>query len=233
MPEVVSGREAKTVVRDRTLAGLSEHSPNADKEQVSSQVPSTSSPSSRPIARDRAARLRRLWRSVRLRHTRVDAPLRQLTRPAAARRRLLSAGRRDDGQALVEMALALPLLLLILTAILQFGITYNKYITLTDAVRAGARSLALEGGSLDPCDPAIAMTINSAINLGLSSSEVSPSFSNSSDTCGSGSYPSHTAGTANTGDTATITASVPFTISVFGMHVFNGTMSASASDEVE
>ena len=32
---------------------------------------------------------------------------------------------------MVEFALALPLVLLLLTAIIQFGVVYNKYITLT------------------------------------------------------------------------------------------------------
>lgn len=78
------------------------------------------------------------------------------------RRRL---GGREDGQALVEFALVLPLFLILLTAILQFGSAYNKYLTLNDAVRDGARALALERGSLDPCDPAIKQTLESSDGL--------------------------------------------------------------------
>ena len=62
------------------------------------------------------------------------------------------------------------MLLLILTAILQFGLVFNKYITLTDAVRSGARELALGRGLDDPCDPAITQTVNSAVGTGLTSS---------------------------------------------------------------
>ena len=42
-------------------------------------------------------------------------------------------GRGEDGQALVEFAIVLPLLLILVTGIIQFGLLFNKYITLTDA----------------------------------------------------------------------------------------------------
>jgi Flp pilus assembly protein TadG len=54
--------------------------------------------------------------------------------------------RREDGQALVEFAVILPLLLILVTGIIQFGLLFNKYITLTDAVRSGAQTLALGRG---------------------------------------------------------------------------------------
>ena len=38
----------------------------------------------------------------------------------------------------MEFALVLPVLLVLVTAILQFGLLFNNYITLTDAVRSGA-----------------------------------------------------------------------------------------------
>jgi Flp pilus assembly protein TadG len=51
--------------------------------------------------------------------------------------------KRQEGQTLVEFALVLPLLALILISILQFGVLFNNYLTLTDAVRAGARKAAV------------------------------------------------------------------------------------------
>jgi Flp pilus assembly protein TadG len=47
--------------------------------------------------------------------------------------------RNQDGQAATEFALVLPILAFILFAVIQFGIVFNNYITLTDATRAGAR----------------------------------------------------------------------------------------------
>ena len=62
---------------------------------------------------------------------------------AASRRRF--GGRREGerGAALVEMALVLPLLLLIVFGIIEFGTTYSNYLGLRDGVRQSARSGAV------------------------------------------------------------------------------------------
>lgn len=52
------------------------------------------------------------------------------------------------GQALVEMALVLPLLLLILFGTIEFGRVLNQYLVVTAAAREGARA-AVVGGSDD------------------------------------------------------------------------------------
>ena len=51
--------------------------------------------------------------------------------------------RRREGQTMVEFVLVLPLLMLVLFGIIQFGITFMHYVALTDAVRAGARTAAV------------------------------------------------------------------------------------------
>ena len=51
--------------------------------------------------------------------------------------------RDERGQAMVEFALVLPILMALLLGIIQFGIVFNNYITLTDAARAGARKAAV------------------------------------------------------------------------------------------
>jgi len=50
-----------------------------------------------------------------------------------------SGAKRERGQSLVEMALAFPVLLLILAAIIDAGRAIDAYITITNAVREGAR----------------------------------------------------------------------------------------------
>jgi Flp pilus assembly protein TadG len=58
----------------------------------------------------------------------------------------------ERGGALVEMALCLPILLMIVTGIMSFGIALNNYIMLTNAVEIGGRQLAiLRGNTTDPC----------------------------------------------------------------------------------
>src|SRR5918992_177483 len=57
---------------------------------------------------------------------------------------LLAASRRhEEGQTMAEFALVLPMLAVLLFAVMQFGVTFNRYLALTDAVRAGARAGAV------------------------------------------------------------------------------------------
>src|SRR5438094_1149840 len=51
--------------------------------------------------------------------------------------------RDQRGQSMTEFALVLPILALLLFGVIQFGILFNNYVTLTDAVRAGARKAAV------------------------------------------------------------------------------------------
>lgn len=73
--------------------------------------------------------------------------------------------RDDRGQTMVEFTLVVPLLLVILFGIIQFGIVYNNYITLTDAVRVGARKAAVSRTAAFPADVAKAALLNAADNL--------------------------------------------------------------------
>lgn len=54
--------------------------------------------------------------------------------------------KKQKGQSLVEFAIILPILLLILIGILEFGMILNSYLTIHSASREGAR-LAIVGGS--------------------------------------------------------------------------------------
>jgi Flp pilus assembly protein TadG len=61
-------------------------------------------------------------------------------------KRTLRARRSDDhGAALVEMALVLPLLVLMLFGIFEFGRAYNAKITLTHATREAVRVFSVTG----------------------------------------------------------------------------------------
>jgi hypothetical protein len=61
--------------------------------------------------------------------------------------------RRDDGQATVEFALLLPVLLVILLGILDFGRAVNYYNTLTELAAEGARAAAV---NINPDGTAVA-----------------------------------------------------------------------------
>jgi Flp pilus assembly protein TadG len=58
-------------------------------------------------------------------------------------RRRGSGRDRQAGVAAVEMALVLPLLLLLVFGIVEFGLIFNRWITVTHSAREGVRQLAL------------------------------------------------------------------------------------------
>jgi Flp pilus assembly protein TadG len=60
----------------------------------------------------------------------------------------MSRTKRDDrGAAMVEFAIVLPVLLLILMGIIEFGRAYNTQVSIQAAAREGARELALRHSS--------------------------------------------------------------------------------------
>jgi Flp pilus assembly protein TadG len=49
----------------------------------------------------------------------------------------------QQGQTMAEFSLVLPVLAILLFGVIQFGIVFNNYLAVTDAVRAGARQAAV------------------------------------------------------------------------------------------
>mgnify|MGYP001005131066 CR=1 FL=1 len=73
------------------------------------------------------------------------------------------------GQSLVETAIILPVLILIVMGVIEFGLIFNKYIIITNASREGARKAALGGSDSE----IIQVVENMTTTLKLS---ISPSF---------------------------------------------------------
>ena len=59
--------------------------------------------------------------------------------------RWFTRGRSEDGAQLVEFALVLPLLLLVVLGIAEFGFIFQRYEVVTNAAREGARMAVLPG----------------------------------------------------------------------------------------
>jgi Flp pilus assembly protein TadG len=127
--------------------------------------------------------------------------------------------RDQRGQTMTEFALVLPLLMLVLLAILQFGVLFRDYLAVTDAVRAGARKGAVSrhvtapGGPKKACEDAVtkaATDLNVADNLVV--------------TCTS---------TWGPGDDVVVTATYPYDISLLGKVVRAGRLSSSTTERVE
>ena len=73
----------------------------------------------------------------------------------------MTAGRRRDerGASLVEFALVLPLLVLLICGLIDFGVTYNDYQSLRSGVRNGARdAVTTNFGSNTSCGSSVTGT---------------------------------------------------------------------------
>ena len=68
------------------------------------------------------------------------------SKPASATRSRGRARRRRNGQSLVEFAVVLPVFLLILCGILDFGVLLYSRMTVINAAREGARAATLMAG---------------------------------------------------------------------------------------
>ena len=122
--------------------------------------------------------------------------------------------RDDNGQTMVEFILVLPVLLIVLFGIVQFGITFKDYVTLTDAVRAGARTAAVSRNSADPTADTIAR-VKSASDLTPASVAVTVTS------------------TWVHGDDVVVTGKYPYSISLFGVVVASGQLSTTTTERVE
>ncbi len=140
---------------------------------------------------------------------------------------------RERGQAVVELALVLPLFLLLLLGIVQFGTLFRDYIALTDATRVGARQAAV-ARSLQPASTreasVVAKVHKAGVNLSPSKMTVTVQLY---DTSGTLMVPnSADASWVPSGD-VTVRATYPFRISLFGQVVFAGTLQSRTTERVE
>jgi len=121
----------------------------------------------------------------------------------------------EKGQSMAEFAIVLPILVVILFGVIQFGILFNNYVTLTDAVRAGARTAAVSRQDGDPVGEAAKMVRDSAADLNQSSLNVSVSSD------------------WQPGDDVTVTGTYPYSISLLGWVVSSGNLSTKTTERVE
>lgn len=139
--------------------------------------------------------------------------------PARIRRRLRAARRLrdDDGQALVEFAVVAPLLVLLLFAVLQFGVLFNNYLVLTDAVRVGGRTAAVSRRAEDPSAAAAAAVRASAANLELADLAVAV----------------NAPGGWRRGADVVVAATYPYDIDLLGFVVKSGRLTSQTTERIE
>src|SRR5207237_3139065 len=129
-----------------------------------------------------------------------------------SRRQLI---RDERGQTMTEFAIVLPVLCLLLFGVIQFGILFNNYVTLTDAVRAGARKAAVSRQASDPQGACLSQVCTSAQDLHQSK-------------------PTHTCtSTWQPAADGTVTATDPYSINLMGDVIAAGPLNATTTDRGE
>jgi Flp pilus assembly protein TadG len=131
--------------------------------------------------------------------------------PAAARRA------RSRGQAMVEFVLILPVLLLLILGIYQFGQTYSDYIQVTNAARDGGRKSLVSRGDTTGVADAVAAAKNATWWLDKNNMTVTVSPGQP----------------WTQGQTVTVTVKYPYSINILGYVVASGTLSSATTVRVE
>jgi Flp pilus assembly protein TadG len=121
----------------------------------------------------------------------------------------------ERGQTMTELALVLPILLVLLFGIIQFGVIFNNYVTLTDAVRSGARKAVVSRTASNPAQVCDNQVRAASPNLNQSNLTVS---------CTSTWQPAQD---------VTVQASYPYQISLVGMTVVSGNLTATMKERLE
>jgi len=119
---------------------------------------------------------------------------------------------------MVEFTLVLPVLLVVLFGIIQFGIVFSNYVALTDAVRAGARTAAVSRSAIDPVGDTKARVINASGDL--KTADVTPTVT-----------PGPLGWTH--GEDVTVSATYPYSISLLGIVVASGNLTSSTTERIE
>jgi len=121
---------------------------------------------------------------------------------------------------MVEFALVIPILCVVLFGVIQFGILYKNYVTLTDATRVGARKAATSRHSATPKADAEAAVRKSASGIDKPCAG------------GDGLCVSVTDAWEH-GDDVTVTATYPYNVNLLGFVVASGALESKTTERVE
>lgn len=125
---------------------------------------------------------------------------------------------------MVEFAIILPVLMMLVLGIMQFGILFSHHLTLTDAVRAGARQAAVSRTLTDPAGSAEAR-VRSAASGSLTDADLDVTVTPYDPLSGQAKF-------AQGGD-VTVTATYPYSINLLGFVVKSGRLTSQTTERVE
>lgn len=158
------------------------------------------------------------------------------------RGRHLTPSSRQRGAAAVEFALVVPLLLVLLFGVMQFGWLMNSYLMVNQATSSGSRLFSTQRGYDNPCTAAFTAVTSAAPGLNTASISMSCSVNGAAacSTCSGGSCANDanckTQLTSNAGNPASITVNYAFSpliASSLSALSMPAELSATATDRVQ
>jgi Flp pilus assembly protein TadG len=125
--------------------------------------------------------------------------------------------RRSRGQAMVEFTLILPLLMLLILGIYQFGQTYADYIQVTNAARDGGRKALVSRSDVTGVADVVTAAKNATwwldkTQMGVTVTPAQPWAQ---------------------GSTVTVTVTYPYSINLLGFVVASGTLKSATTVRME
>ena len=142
--------------------------------------------------------------------------------------RMLRLLKREEGQGMVEFAMVLPILMAVLLGIVQFGIIFNNYETMTDASRVGARRAATSRFVGDNGASAATAAKSAAGNLDQTKLGVDVQ------SCAPGTYPCTSSQDWTTpGNEVTVKLTYPYSIKILDWTVKAGTLTTTTKERLE
>jgi Flp pilus assembly protein TadG len=130
--------------------------------------------------------------------------------------RFIDLARQRSGSAVIEFALLAPVLLLLMLGTFQFGLTLINYMTLTNATETAARQFAISRGTTTTAAAAATSTLTGAApNLGTITVTFAVNGAACTDTSTT-TCSSALSAPANLGQAATVTATYPCSLMVYG-----------------
>jgi hypothetical protein len=117
---------------------------------------------------------------------------------------------------MVEIVLALPLLLLVLIVVFQFGMVMREYVEVSQAARAGARKASLSRKAESPAGEAVAAAReSSSLDDDALDVDVTPS------------------GSWRKGDPVKVRVAYPYRVTFLGLFAKEGTLTFEATSRVQ
>lgn len=181
------------------------------------------------ILHQQAAMLKRNWNRA---DASSDKPGAQRLRHRRPQGHVLS---RDDGGAIVEFALVMPMFLVLITGMFAFGITMNNYLELTNAAGAGARAMAASAqlsSSPDPCQVAYNTATGLAPNLTAANMTFKYTINGTGGITGSTCAADGVSTIMVAGQPATLEIDYPCSLPIFGLN-FGCTLKAVVTEQIQ